>query len=60
MTKSANDLKNNLAKISTWGSQWKMNFKTNPPKRTQEVIFSQKFPNNNHAYLIFNHNCQFN
>ena len=40
MTKSANELNNNLAKISTWVFQWKMNFNPDPNKQAQEVIFS--------------------
>ena len=33
MTKSANDLNNGLAKISSWAFQWKMNFNPDPMKR---------------------------
>ena len=35
MTKSANDLNNDLAKISTWTFQCKMIFNTNPTKQAQ-------------------------
>ena len=33
MTKSANDLNNGLAKISSWAFQWIMNFNPDPMKR---------------------------
>ena len=56
MTKSANELNNDLAKISTWAFQWKMNFNPDPTKQAQEVIFSRKLQNTNHLCLIFNHN----
>ena len=54
MTKSANELNNDLAKISTWACQWKMNLDLN--KQAQEVIFSRKLQNTDHPCLIFNHN----
>ena len=56
MTKSANELNNDLTRISTWTFQWKMNFNPDPTKQAQEVIFSQKLQNTNHPCLIFNHN----
>ena len=56
MTKSANDLSNDLAKISTWTFQWKMDFNPDPTKQAQEVIFSRKLQNTNHPCLIFIHN----
>ena len=57
MTKSANELNNDLAKIITWAFQWKMNFNPDPTKQAQDVIFSQKLQNKHHPRLIFN---QFN
>ena len=56
MTKSANLLNNDINKISTWASQWKMNFNQDPTKQAQEVTFSQKLQNTNHPCFIFNHN----
>ena len=55
-TKSANELNNDLNKISTRAFQWKMKFNPDPTKQVQEVIFSQKLQNNNDPCLIFNHN----
>ena len=45
MSKSAKELSNDLAKISTWTFQWKMNFNPDPVKHTEEVIFSRKLQN---------------
>ena len=42
MSKLANDVNNDLAKISTWAFQWKMNFTPHPTKQIQGVIFSRK------------------
>ena len=56
MTESANNLDIVLAKITTETLQWKTNLTLDPTNQTQEVIFSQKFQNTNHPYLIFNHN----
>ena len=42
MTKSANELYSDLAKISTWAFQWKMKFNSDLTKQAQEAIFSQK------------------
>ena len=36
---SANELNNNLKKISNWAFQWKMSFNPHPSKQAQEVIF---------------------
>ena len=38
---SAAELKNDLAKISHWVTQWKMSFNPDPSKQAQEVIFSR-------------------
>ena len=56
MTRSANELNNNLTEISTRAFQWKMNSYPDPTKQAQEVIFSQKIQSTNHPCLIFNHN----
>ena len=56
MTKSANDLNNDLAKISIWPFQRKMNFNPDPTKQAKEVISIRKLENTNHPCLIFNHN----
>ena len=55
MTKSANELSNDLTKIRTVPmSQWKMNFNPNPTKQVQKVVFSRKIQYTNHPCLIFN------
>ena len=53
MTKSARELNNDLAKISTWAFQRKMDFNPDP---TKQVIFSRKLQNTNHPCLISNYN----
>ena len=53
---SANELNNDLRKISDWAYQWKMSFNPDPLKQTQEVIFSRKITKTNHPTLIFNGN----
>ena len=42
ITTSANELNNDLKKISDWAFQWKMSFNPDPSKQAQEVIFSTK------------------
>ena len=54
ITTSANELNNNLKKISDWAFQWKMSFNLDPSKRAQEVIFSRKLKNVSHPTLVFN------
>ena len=39
---TAENLNNDLVKISSWGYQWKMIFSPDPSKQAQEVIFSRK------------------
>ena len=56
ITKPVNKFNDDLAKISIWTFQWKMNFNPDLTKQAQEVIFSQKFHNTYHLCLIFNHN----
>ena len=56
MTKPANELTNDLNKISTWAFQWKTNFNLDPSKQAQEAFFSQKLQNSNRPCLIFSHN----
>ena len=53
---SANELNNDLRKISNWAYQWKMSFNPDPLKQTQEVYFSRKITKTNHPTLIFNDN----
>ena len=38
---SANELNNDLKKVSNWVFQWKMSFNPDPSKQPQEVIFSR-------------------
>ena len=56
MAKSANELNNDLTKISTWVFEWKIKFNPDPTKQTQEVIFGRKLQNVNQQCLIFSHN----
>ena len=51
---SANELNNDLKKVSNWAFQWKMSFNPDPSKQTQEVIFSQKLKKVTHSLLVFN------
>ena len=53
-TTSANELNNDLKKISDWAFQWKMIFNPDPSKQAQEVIFSRKLKNVSHPPLVFN------
>ena len=53
---SALELNSNLAKINTWGFQWKMSFNPDPKKQAQEVIFSWKSKAISHPPLVFNNN----
>ena len=53
---SANELNNDLRKISNWAYQWKMSFNPDPLKQAQEVIFSCKMTKTNHPTLVFNEN----
>ena len=39
---SVNELNHDLCLINKWAFQWKMSFKPDPSKRTQEIIFSIK------------------
>lgn len=55
MAKSVNHLNNDLAKICTWGSNWKMKLDPDQTKQAKEVIFSQNPQNTNHSCLIFTH-----
>ena len=54
ITTSANELSNDLKKISDWAFQWKMGFNPDPSKQAQEVIFSRKLKNVSHPPLVFN------
>ena len=54
MTTFANELNNDLKKISDWAFQWKMSFNPDPSKQAQEVIFSRKLKNVSHPPLVFN------
>ena len=56
MTKSANELIIDIAKISTRAFQWKTNFNWDLTKQTQENIFGWKLQNTNHPCSIFSHN----
>lgn len=56
LAQSVNHLNNDLAKICTWGSKWKMKLDPDQTKQAKEVIFSQNPQNTNHSCLIFTHN----
>ena len=56
MTSLANILNNDLLKIDNWAYKCKMNFKPDPAKKAQEVIFSRKINKPSHPDLIFNNN----
>ena len=51
---SANQLNNDLKKVSNWAFQWKTSFNPDPSKQAQEVIFSQKLKKVTHPLLVFN------
>ena len=51
---SANELNNDLKKISDWAFQWKISFNPDPSKQAQEVVFSGKLKNVSHPALVFN------
>ena len=53
---AANELNNDLIKISRWAYQWKMSFNPDPSKQAQEVIFSKKAKKEYHPPLVFNKN----
>ena len=53
---SANELNNDLQKISNWAYQRKMSFNPDPLKQSQEVIFSREMTKTNHPTLVFNEN----
>ena len=53
ITTSANELNNDLKKISDWAFQWKMPFSPDPRKQAQEVTFSRKLKNVSHLPLGF-------
>ena len=50
---SANELNNDLKKVSNWAFQWKMSFNPDPNKLAQEVIFSRKLKKVAHRLLVF-------
>ena len=54
ITTSANELSNDLKKISDWDFQGKMSFSPDLSKQAQEVIFSRKLKNVSHLPLVFN------
>ena len=47
-------MNNDLQAISNWTFQWKMQFKPDPNKQTQEVYFSKKSINKNSLSAKFN------
>ena len=53
-TISANELNNDLQKISEWDFKWKMSFNPDLSKQAQEVIFSRKLNKPSHQKIVFN------
>ena len=53
VTKSTNELNDDLDKISNWAYQWKMSFNPGKSKQAQEVIFSRKTQRVIHPPAIF-------
>ena len=51
---SANELNNDLKKVSNWALQFKTSFSPDPSKQAQEVIFSRKLKKVPHSPLVFN------
>ena len=51
---SANNLNEDLERISNWTTQWKMKFNPDTTKQAQEVIFSCKVKKTVHPPLLFN------
>ena len=51
---SANELNNDLKKLSDCAFQWKISFNLDPNKQAQEVIFSRKLKNVSHPPLVVN------
>ena len=51
---SANELNNDLQKISEWAYKWKMSFNSDLNKQAWEVIFSRKLNKPSHPKIVFN------
>ena len=51
---SANELNEDLQKISEWAYKWKMSFNPDLNKQAQEVIFSWKLNKPSHPKIFFN------
>ena len=51
---STKELNEDLNKINNSAFQWKMNFKPDPSKQAQEVLFSRKLQKVSHPKLFFN------
>ena len=53
---SAEELNNDLKKITKWAFQWTTSLNPDPRKQFQEVIFSRKIKKLPHPPLVFNNN----
>ena len=51
---SANELNNDMQKISEWAYEWKMSFNPDLDKQAQEMIFSRKLNKSSHPKVFFN------
>ena len=56
VSKSADDLNNDLTSINYWAYQWKMSFNPDPNKQATEVVFSRKRKPIFHPTIYFNNN----
>ena len=54
ITKSGEDLNQDLTTVTNWAFQWKMSFNPDPNKQAAEVIFSRKKKPHSHPSLYFN------
>ena len=51
---SANELNNDLQKISEWAYKWKISFNPDLNKQAQDVVFSRKLNKPSHPKIVFN------
>ena len=49
---AANEINNDLKKVSNWAFQWKMSFNPDPSKQAQEIIFSGKLKEILHPSVV--------
>ena len=54
VSKSSEDLNNDLDTVIHWAFQWRMSFNPDPNKQATQVVFSRKRKPVNHPVLYFN------